>query len=381
MASLTVDAALEARGWRVKHCTTLSDWLIMVRNLNVFFDCKSSTELILEDEMDTAGQATGNICSPMLFIPSSKFLCPPPPPPTPLPLPQQIKTIPYQCYPFITTDYLNATHYDFPTLRLVTPLLPVFSPCKLAVQLFPVLPTCYPLQTPMFPTCCKLAAQLLPILPTCYPLPTVCSSPYHVLTSLQCAHLPTVCSSPYSVLTSLQCAHLPTGSVHSLQRAHLLTVLTSQKCANLPTECSPPYGALTSLQCAHLPTVRSPPYSVLISLWCAYLPKVRSPPYSALTSLHCTHHLSTVCSPPPYSVLTSLQRAHLPTDSVLTCLMNPDPTCSSFLRNMSFSACSLRDKAFHSSSVMSVAVLVLIARSVCVCVCVCVYVCVGARAC
>ena len=109
MAILTVDAALEARGWRVKHCTTLSDWLIMVRNLNVFLDCKSSTELILEDEMDTAGQATGNTCSPMLFILSSTFLCPPPPP-------QQIKTICYQCYPFITTDYLNVTHYDFPTL-------------------------------------------------------------------------------------------------------------------------------------------------------------------------------------------------------------------------------------------------------------------------
>ena len=80
MASHTVDAALEARGWRVKHCTTLSDWLIMVRNLNVFFDCKSSTELILEDEMDTAGQTTGHSCSPMLFIPSSTFLCHPPPP-------------------------------------------------------------------------------------------------------------------------------------------------------------------------------------------------------------------------------------------------------------------------------------------------------------
>ena len=106
---------------------------------------------------------------------------------------------------------------------------------------------------------------------------------------------------------------------------------------------------------------------------------VRSPPYGVLTSLQCAH-LPIVCSP-PYSVLTSLQCAHLCTDSMLTCLMNPDPTCSSFLRNMSFSACSLRDKAFHSSSAMSVTALVLIAHFVYVCVCVCVCVCVGVHAC
>ena len=104
---------------------------------------------------------------------------------------------------------------------------------------------------------------------------------------------------------------------------------------------------------------------------------VRSPPYGVLTSLQCAH-LPIVCSP-PYSVLTSLQCAHLRTDSMLTCLMNPDPTCSSFLRNMSFSACSLRDKAFHSSSAMSVTALVLIAHFVYVCVCVCV--CVRVRGC
>ena len=91
----------------------------------------------------------------------------------------------------------------------------------------------------------------------------VCTPPYNVYPSTQCAPQHTVCIPAHSVYLSIQCRPQHTVCISAYSVDH------SIQCVSQHTVCIPAYSVESSTQCVPQHTVCTPAHSVYLRIQCA----------------------------------------------------------------------------------------------------------------